>query len=46
MTFKYQKASETDLAFLITGEPNSEMFLSDLRELIKRVWFFVVSKMF
>ena len=33
-----------DSAFLVRGRPNSEIFLSDIRELFQRVQFFVVSK--
>ena len=33
-----------DPAFLIRGVPNSEIFLSDLRELFQRVQFFIASK--
>ena len=33
-----------DPAFLIRGRPNSEIFLSDLRELFQRIQFLVASK--
>ena len=36
---------EVDPAFLVSAAPNSEIFLSGLRELFKRDKYFVVPKM-